>query len=187
MSSVAELDALFRMDEDGVLYWKPRSEQSFRRQQDHSVWTQKFAGKPAVNCDNGRGYLVGQLYNKTVYAHRIVFKLHYGYEPIMVDHIDHNKKNNRPSNLRPADATENGRNLNVRRKTKTGTIGVWFDKRCGKWVASIRVNGRNRFLGQSKILSEAIKMRKDAEFGCGYHVNHGMALLPVTSVAAPLA
>lgn len=68
----------------------------------------------------------------------------YGYR---IDHIDGNKLNNQPSNMRLATLAENARNALLRSDNTSGVKGVQWYKRYGKWMAIICVNGRNRNLG----------------------------------------
>lgn len=50
-----------------------------------------------------------------------------------------------------------------RRDNKTGKTGVYYNKRDDVFVASIG----KKFIGQSKSLEEAIKMREEAEIQKG--------------------
>lgn len=43
----------------------------------------------------------------------------------------------------------------------------------GKWLAHIRVNGKERQIGTFLTIDEAVKARKNAEEINGYHDNHG--------------
>lgn len=58
----------------------------------------------------------------------------------MIDHIDGDPLNNRRSNLRHVTAQQNTCNQ-VRAK------GIYFHKDAGRWQASIKCDGINRFLG----------------------------------------
>jgi hypothetical protein len=81
-------------------------------------------------------------------VHRIVFFMHYGYEPEFgVDHIDCNRKNNRPSNLRPATDQQNVGNIKPPRHNTSGFKGVYRHSRGAKWCAQIKRNGQTIYLG----------------------------------------
>ena len=58
---------------------------------------------------------------KKYQAHRIVFFLHNGYCPDIIDHIDNNKSNNNIDNLREATRSQNQMN---RKNAKTSTTGI---------------------------------------------------------------
>ena len=74
----------------------------------------------------------------------------------IVDHINHDTLDNRKCNLRIC--THFG-NMQNRRDNKTGKAGVYYSKRDNVFVARIGT----KFIGQSKSLEEAIKMREEAE------------------------
>ncbi len=66
---------------------------------------------------------------------------------MVVDHWDHNTLNNQRANLRRCTKSQNGAN---RRKTagcSSRFKGVTWVKREGKWIAHIKVAGRNKHLG----------------------------------------
>ena len=74
----------------------------------------------------------------------------------LVDHIDGNPLNNTKINLRVVTARENAHNT-IRKKNKTGYIGVNFDKRSDRYVAQIRVPGRRVHIGCFGTKEEAAK------------------------------
>lgn len=64
-----------------------------------------------------------------------------------IDHRDRNGLNNQKSNLRFCTQQENCMNTRKRENTTSIYKGVSFFKPSGKWVASIKVNGKAIFLG----------------------------------------
>ena len=98
---------------------------------------------------NSRGYYrvkmsVG-LSNVTFLAHRIIYFMHYGVLPDVLDHIDRNKRNNNIDNLRPSNSSHNNRNRRFAKKSKTGLTGVY---RCNKkYRARICIDSKNIHLG----------------------------------------
>ena len=76
-------------------------------------------------------------------------------EDMVVDHINHNRLDNRKQNLRLCTQGENLRNKKVK--------GVTFDKRRNKWYARIMINRKNLHLGSFDTKEEAIEARKQAE------------------------
>lgn len=64
-----------------------------------------------------------------------------------VDHINGTPDDNRWDNLREASNAENCRNTRRRQNNTSGTKGVTWDARRGKWNANICVNRRYIFLG----------------------------------------
>lgn len=95
------------------------------------------------------GYIAISLGSREHYAHRLAWLYVHGTWPDRkVDHINGNKADNRIRNLRLATDSENAFNVTQPRvNNKTGFLGVVFDKARGKYVAYLRVDGRNRNLG----------------------------------------
>lgn len=72
--------------------------------------------------------------------HRIIYMLHHGYMPELVDHIDGNKQNNRIENLRSVTNQQNQWNR-VTRKNTSGAKNVCWHKQRKKW--QVRVCGKS--------------------------------------------
>lgn len=90
-----------------------------------------------------------------------------------IDHIDHNRANNKWDNLRLVDLATNSKNLSKFINNTSGVTGVVWVKNRKKWGARIRVNGKDISLGNYHTLEEAAKARKAAEIKYGFHENHG--------------
>lgn len=73
-----------------------------------------------------------------------------------VNHIDSDGLNNRRStNLRLATKAQNSHNRRISSFNKSGIKGVYWFKRDQKWAASIRSNGKSKFLGLFTDISDA--------------------------------
>jgi hypothetical protein len=96
-----------------------------------------------------------------VYSHRLVFFLANGFLPKEVDHIDRDRTNNHPSNLRSADGGENQRNVSSRKGSSSKFLGVSWSKRESKWIAAIQVNGKSKTIGSFKDENNAAKAYND--------------------------
>lgn len=79
-----------------------------------------------------------------------------------VDHIDGNGLNNCRSNLRIATQSQNRANLRHYRNNTSGYKGVTWDKYWKKWVAKIRVVGRDYSIGRFDNLHDAAKAYNEA-------------------------
>lgn len=121
------------------------------------------------------GYLCGHLAGEQLLAHRAVWAYHHGSWPQgEIDHIDHDRQNNRIDNLRQADRVKNSRNCSRRLDNTSGTTGVSWDRARKKWVAQIALpGGVNKRLGRHERIEDAIRARKAAETAYGFHPNHG--------------
>jgi len=115
------------------------------------------------------------VFNRRLYKlHRLAWFLYYGVWPKEeIDHINHDKLDNRIINLRETDRKTNGRNLPLFTNSLSGVCGVHWFERTQKWTVSIKVDGRNIRLGYFSNFDEAVKVRKDAEIKYGFHENHG--------------
>ena len=90
-----------------------------------------------------------------------------------IDHINHNRSDNRISNLRKASYEVNSKNRSKQWNNSSGTTGVYFDKQLNSWRSQIYVNKKCIKLGCFKELSDAIFARATADGIYNFHQNHG--------------
>jgi len=92
-------------------------------------------------------------------AHRLIYQIANSIDilpsDIQIDHIDGNKQNNNPSNLRIATNQDNQRNVKIQRNNTSGFKGVTYEKNRNKWKASIYDGTRKINLGRFKSPEEA--------------------------------
>ena len=79
----------------------------------------------------------------------------------MVDHIDENKTNNNITNLRWATRSQNGYNKDMSKTNVSGFKGVTWIKGNQKYVARIKINGKNKHLGCFKTAEDASKVYEE--------------------------
>jgi hypothetical protein len=145
LPSQDELNDLFVYDElSGWLYWKPRSLEMFQDSRSWKIWNTRYAGKQA-GCRDADGAIVISLRGKTEFAHRLIWKMKTSQEPSYIDHRDLDPSNNRFSNLRTAQHSQNLFNVAGHKNTISGLKGVHFNKRCLKkpWNAVVGKGGKN--------------------------------------------
>lgn len=107
---------------------------------------------------NRNGYVYNEL-NK-IFLHKYVVN---SPKNMQVDHINHNIKDCRKEFLRICSNQQNNFNKDKYKNNTSGFKGAYFDKRCGKWFASIKINYKNKFLGYSNTPEEANELRKKAD------------------------
>jgi hypothetical protein len=108
-------------------------------------------------------------------VHRLIYMLAYGVDPgdKMVDHIDRDATNNRPSNLRLATLLQNTCNVDgARSDSSTGARGVRWREKDRFWYVTVGVGGKKIHVGCFKSKDEAIaasKAARERHFGefCG--------------------
>jgi len=155
LPSQEELKTVFDYDQHtGVLTW--RVVNPFAR----AVRSGDVAG-----CVGSRGYVAVILNNKRYLAHRLIFKLMTGKEPIdQIDHIDGDRSNNRWRNLREASSGQNRQNVGIQKNNKSGVKGVCWDASRSRWIAYIAAEGSGSIrIGRFKNKSDAIMARRAAE------------------------
>jgi len=141
---------------DGSLYWK------------NPVQKQK-CGK-LVGFDSGNGYKRVDIKGKQYSVHRIVFFMHHGYFPKMVDHIDGNGTNNAIENLREADSSQNMMNSVKKQKNTSGYRNVFFHNQRNHWVIRITINKKTKFFGSYEdvelagLVAEVARRKYHGEF-----------------------
>lgn len=136
----------------------------------------RYADKEAFGYVDANGYCVSCIGGARLLGHRAAWAMHYGVWPsLALDHINGVRRDNRICNLREATTEENGRNRRPTQESRSGALGVTYDKSRGLWIARIGDKGRSRYIGKFKNIDAAIAARKSAEAELGYHPNHGRA------------
>ncbi|WWT39873.1 putative HNH endonuclease [Microcystis phage Mwe-JY08] len=130
----------------GELIWRARDDVPRRVRK-------RFAGKPAGHKSN-RGYVQVWAWGRLYLAHRIVWKMHHGDEPAILDHIDGDPANNRIENLRPASQVQNQAN---RKRTRGRELPKGVRRTtAGNFLAVITARGhRGRYLGTFPTVEQA--------------------------------
>lgn len=170
------LEAFTYFPLSGRLFWKKRPRSHFSSDRGWRAFNAQFAGKLVGCCNGDNQYLIVRIADKKHYVHRIAFALANGEWPDGdVDHINGNRVDNRAANLRAVSRACNMKNAKRSLANTSGCTGVVWDNRRKHWVAQIKVNYQNRFLGSFSDLADAIAARKAAEERFGFHENHGRA------------
>jgi hypothetical protein len=129
---------------DGHLYWKNST---------RNGWNGKKAGTLTK-----KGYWNININNNQYKAHRLIFMLHHGYLPKLLDHADGNKLNNKIENLRAISHRQNLYNRGANKNSKSGVKNVSWCKKDKKWV--VQINGKH--IGQYIDLELAMLVAQEA-------------------------
>lgn len=162
LPSLIELNHLFDL-KDGELFWKNPTSSRIKK-------GQKVGAINNQNCLNTR------INNKNYLVHRLIYKMVYNEEPFYVDHIDGNRLNNHPSNLRNATPSQNMQNM-PSRKSSNGCKNVNWNIKSKKWKVTIRCNNKAHSFGYYHDIELADLVAHEArDLIHGKFANHKAAL-----------
>lgn len=91
-------------------------------------------------------------------VHRMVFLMHHGYLPEMVDHINRDRSDNRIENLRAATHAQNAYNSIARVDSTSKIKNVNYNSRLKKWQVRVQANKQRFHAGCFDTLEKAEKM-----------------------------
>lgn len=114
-----------------------------------------------IKCDCWNETPFGYITNSNgSFMHRLIMNCENG---LVIDHINHNKRDNRKNNLRACTQMENNLNTGIKSTNTSGKTGVQWEKRFNKWRSRIIYNGKDIHLGLFDNYEDAVKAREDAE------------------------
>lgn len=132
------------------------------------VFTLNWAGWLCNRFSRGRakageraGYIDVHGYRRVVidykkyYEHHLVWFYVHGEWPDEIDHIDGDRANNAPANLRLCNRSLNNCNRSQRPTGESGLRGAYLDKRSLKWYSHIQFGGQVKHLGTFGSAKEA--------------------------------
>jgi hypothetical protein len=100
-------------------------------------------------------------------AHRIAWLFAYGTRPAIIDHLDHDRRNNRLCNLQAGTVLDNNRNKSLNGNNTTGHVGIYESE------FSFIVMIQGRYLGSFDSYEEAAAVRQAAQAAAGFSDGHG--------------
>ena len=157
----------------GVFRWKIRPKDHFKNEATCRRWNSRFSGKE-IRTTSTHGYIRFAIDYKLYLAHRVAFALMTGEWPSCeLDHINHDKLDNRWSNLRPVSRSKQMQNTSLNKNNTSGVNGVSWCNQRKKWIATITVNRKQMNLGGFLVKRDAIAARKSADRKYRFHENHG--------------
>lgn len=168
LPDIQYLRECFSLDrETGWLTWRTRPLSHFSNGPQHKRWNTRYAGQRA-DVDGGSGYFLVCINSVRYKSHRVVFCLANDRDPMLfdVDHVNRNRSDNRPSNLRLATNSQNTANLGgARSDNRHGGRGVTWNRGNRKWEAWAQRDGKRFYLGlyadKAEALSVAASKRRE--------------------------
>jgi hypothetical protein len=155
MPSIEYLNECFEANlKEGTLFWKARPLHHFNSIHIMRNWNSRFAGKQTGSIRK-TGYMTVMINNKNYAFHRIIYFMSCGEQPPHIDHIDNDPLNNKASNLRGATASQNACNKRKPKHNTSGVKGLTWSKKHNRWHASVFFEGRRKYVGMFKEISEA--------------------------------
>jgi hypothetical protein len=137
----------------------------------------------------GGGYKALWAGGKVFYQHRVVWLLtNKAWPANQIDHINHDKTDNRPANLRVVTCGENLRNMKAHKNNTSGETGVSWNKVKARWVTRVGgganvANGRRKNFttdgtpeSKAEQFAAAVEWVNAKRNEHNYHENHGKIL-----------
>lgn len=164
--------------ETGVMTWRERPMSLFQSARVGKGWNTKYAGKTASGA-KWSGYPTVCIFDDRYLAHRVAWAIFYQSQPpLILDHIDGDRANNRISNLRSVSASENAKNCSVRSDNKTGISGIWriSPKKNGKpWAVAMGGSERMEYR-RHRTFCAALRHRNAYAKSLGCTARHGIGV-----------
>lgn len=167
-------ECLTYFPDTGKFIWNERPRNHFKCDLSFKAFSSRYLGKECGTLNKRHKYTYVRIDVNRYRIHRLAFLYMNGEMPKdQVDHINHDRQDNRWSNLRETSSKENSRNQSKRINNTSGHTGVYFDKNLNKWRAGIMIERTTVHLGQFENIEDAVRVRKSAEIKYGFHENHG--------------
>lgn len=133
------------------------------------------AGEIAGSLSAWDGYVKVKLLGRRFQAHRVIWEMVNGQiqDGMEIDHINGLRADNRLSNLRLVTRSGNQRNKSLQRNNTSGYMGVYLNKKSGRYIAQIGINGLSTYIGSFNTAEQAHQAHMMASRDLGYHENHG--------------
>jgi len=138
----------------------------------NSVKKGSIAGTP-----DKYGYVTIRISGKLYMAHRLAWLYVYGKFPEkQIDHINHDKADNKINNLRDVSNSINQINIGIRSNNTSGVKGVTFNRQEKKWHSFIKIKGRKNHIGSYRLFNDAVQARQITEIILGWHKHTGQLM-----------
>lgn len=138
---------------------KIKSEAELTKEQLHQLFEYRdgdlYWRSSKAGTIDGSGYYQTGIQGKYFKNHRLIFLMHHGFLPQLIDHIDGNRKNNRIENLRAATRSQNAYNSMKSKPTATGIKGITWRSDVKKYRVRVYVDKKTIEVGSFENLDDA--------------------------------
>jgi len=170
------IENLIPLWDDGSSFDSSRLKEIFNYEPETGLLSRRYnlPGAKAGLCNTHLdGYYATKYFGKTYLVHRLIWIMHNGpiIDDMVIDHINHDRKDNRLENLRLVTRQENAMNTSAKNKANDLPMGITL--RHGRYRARIDSDGEQRYLGTYDTIDEAKAAWNAAKTMLGFHVNHG--------------
>ena len=126
------------------------------------ILIRKSNGLETAQYNSRDGYKRVSFDGERLLTHRVIFLMHHGFLPKVVDHMNRDRSDNRIENLRECGLSMNVFNR-VDSSNKSGKKGVFLRPDTGKYQSYIYHNGKKKNLGCFDEIESATMARREAE------------------------
>lgn len=159
--------------ETGSMKWLPREENTPQDKR----WNSRCANKECGNIYVGYrriGFKCILDRRVSIAAHRLAWFIIHGKLPEgEIDHINHDRLDNRIANLRDVSSCINMRNRPMPKNNTSGVCGVRWYNSTQKWRAEVSLNGKSNHLGYFDNIEDAERAVKEFRAANGFTEQHG--------------
>ncbi|TFH85223.1 hypothetical protein EQG41_18075 [Billgrantia azerbaijanica] len=163
----------------GVMTWRKRGREWFKRERDCNAWNARYAGKRAGRVWTNKKYgyqcrMIAMLGSRLLEHHLAWLWMKGDPLPEQIDHRNRNSTDNRWNNLRPSTRIMNARNHSLQSNNTSGAAGVIWSKRDNKWLARCVINRKCRHIGLFDDIDDAARAVREFRSRHGFDPSHGM-------------
>jgi hypothetical protein len=148
---------------NGIRWVSDRPLSHFNSEAAYKLWNKKYSNKPC-GCRSDNGYFHTAMFDKNYRNHRIVYAIANNtndFQDFQIDHIDNNKLNNNPENLRLATCSQNKFNTGKQKNNTSGYKNIFFIKKTQKYISTVKINRKSIHIGTFETLELAIEARDE--------------------------
>jgi len=165
LPSIKRLKGMFYLDENLGILINRKTSKCNRVKSGHVAGSKKGMYK-IISVDSDQ-----------YYAHRIIYFMTTGDQPEEIDHINQDRWDNRPENLRSATSSDNSFNVKLRKDNLAGCKNVSFDKQRGKYLVRVQANGKVKNYGRYGDINQANLVATYYRWiNAGIYANHAQGI-----------